>query len=364
MKLPKITWGKKGEGEEGESGIHVSPAALVYSVLTLLVVLFALSLIWVYAWPNMLGSKMETLRERMPYPMVVIFPNQVITFREYHENTTAMQRFYENQDFSKLGLRVDFSTEEGQKRLLVRKKEVLNKMVEDSALRVIAKEEGIIVTKDVARDGVKRTLEEYGTSTRVQEDLDRLYGFTLAQFEEKVVVPKLYQEKVGAFFEEKNKPSARAKERIELAKKELDQGNVFSEVAKEFSEGQTKGDGGSLGWFQLSDLAPELRSVVPSQTIGLPGSIVETEFGYHIVLLEEVKKEEGRTLYRLSQIFTRKDLFADWLTKKMQNMRVYILSPDYRFDQGEAAVKFKDATMQRFETELYSKPGGDPLFLF
>ena len=237
-------------------------------------------------------------------------------------------------------------------------------MIEDEALRRIAKEEKISVTQDMAREGIKRTLDEYGTSDRVQNDLERLYGFTLTDFENKVVVPKLYQEKVTAFFESTMKPGEKAKNKIEEAKKTLDQGKNFADVAKQFSEGQTKDNGGDLGWFQLSDLAPELRSIVPTQTIGLPGSIIESELGYHIVLLEEIKKEDSKVLYRIRQIFTRKDLFSDWLTKKMQAMPVYVLSPEYRFDKQSAQVEFKDSSMQSFEEELYSKPDGDPMFLF
>jgi parvulin-like peptidyl-prolyl isomerase len=304
------------------------------------------------------------IRERMPYPLVVLSPSQIITYQEYRENTEAVKRFYQNQDFSQLGLRVDFSTEDGQKRFLVRKKEVLNKMIEDEALRKIAQDEGIVVTKDMAREGVKRSLDEYGTSERVQSDLDRLYGFTLAEFEEKVVMPKLYQEKLVAFFEKTTEPNTGAKAKIETAKKSLDQGKSFADVAKEASEGETRSEGGSLGWFKPSDLAPELQSVIPSQTVGIPGSVIETDLGYHIVLLEEIKKEENKTLYRISQIFTRKALFTDWLTERMQNISFYVLSPEYRFNREEAQVEFKSEKMREFEKNLYNNAEGDALFLF
>jgi hypothetical protein len=350
MKFPKLPW------QKNEDDTATVPA--------LLIVLFAVSLLWVYAWPNMFGERGAVLRERMPYPLVVISPRQVITYGEYAENSRAVKRFYESQDFSQIGLRVDLHTEEGQKRFMVRKKEVLNKMIEDEALRYIAKNENIVVTKDMAREGVRRSLEEYGTSERVQSDLDRLYGFTLAQFEDKVVMPKLYQEKVLAFFEETMKPGEGAQNKIDNAKKMLDQGKNFAEVAKEFSEGETRESGGDLGWFQLTDLAPELQSVVPTQTVGIAGSVVESSLGYHIVMLEEIKKEEGKTLYRISQIFTRKDSFTDWLTKKMQDMPIHVLSPEYRFNGETAQVEFKSESMRQFEKELFNTSEGDALFLF
>ncbi len=364
MKFPKFPWQKGEDVGSAQAGPTFPLRIIAYAVMTILVVLFALSLLWVYAWPNMFGSRGMLLRERMPYPLVIISPKQIITYREYAENSRAVKRFYESQDFSQIGLRVDLNTEEGQKRFMVRKKEVLNKMIEDEALRSIAKDENITVTKDMAREGVRRSLEEYGTSERVQSDLELLYGFTLAQFEEKVVMPKLYQEKVLAFFDETTKPGEAGKNKIEEAKKMLDQGKNFAEVAKEFSEGGTRSSGGDLGWFQLTDLAPELQAVVPTQTVGIAGSVVESTLGYHIVMLEEIKKEDDKTLYRISQIFTRKALFTDWLTKQMQAMPIYVLSPEYRFDPETAQVEFKSESMRQFEEDLSNKSQGDALFVF
>ena len=364
MKISKLPWQKNEDTDSQQRQPVIHLRIIAYATLTCLVLFFALSLLWVYAWPNMFGTRGLMLREKMPYPLVYISPKQIITYRQYAENSQAVKRFYENQDFSQIGLRVDLHTEEGQKRFLVRKKEILNKMLEDEALRYIAKRENIVVTKDMAREGVRRSLEEYGTSERVQGDLERLYGFTLAQFEDKVVMPKLYQEKILAFFDETTKPGEAAKNKIDNAKKMLDQGKNFADVAKEFSEGETRAAGGELGWFQVTDLAPELQGVVPSQTVGIPGSVVESALGYHIVMLQEIKKEEGKTLYRISQIFTRKASFTDWLTKKMQEIPIYVLSPEYRFDKDKAQIEFKSENMRQFEADLFNKSEGDPLFLF
>ncbi len=103
---------------------------------------------------------------------------------------------------------------------------------------------------------------------------------------------------------------------------------------------------------------------MPTQTVGIAGSVVESVLGYHIVMLQEIKKEDGKTLYRISQIFTRKALFTDWLTKEMQGMPIYVLSPEYRFDSETAQVEFKSESMRQFEKELFNKSEGDALFLF
>ncbi len=352
----------KGESEDSQS---LSRVRFFFSgVVIIFVVAVCLSLVWVYAAPGLFGEKGVAIRQHLPYPLVYIAPGRVITYQDFNENTRAIKQFYQNQDFSQLGLRVDFTTEEGQKRFMVRQKEALNKMIEDQAIIKIAKDNDIAITKEMAHDGVRRSLDEYGTSDQVQSDLKRLYGWELSTFEDKIVAPKLYQEKLQALFEQEQNPKAEAESQINKAKDALIKGAKFEDVAKQYSQGNTKDSGGDLGWFQVSDLAPELQIAVPSQTVGAPSAIVESEMGFHIILVEEVKKEDGKDLYRLKQIFTKKKLFVDWLADKMKAMHVFVLSPDYRWNQDEARIEFKSESMRMYEDELYKNAEGDALFLF
>jgi parvulin-like peptidyl-prolyl isomerase len=351
-----------------EDSVETHPwlwARLFISGAIIVVVLLAcISLIWVYAAPKLFGERGAAIRQHLPYPLVYIAPGRVITYGDFTENTRAVKQFYQNQDFSGIGLRVDFTTEEGKKRLMVRQKEALNKMIEDQALMKIAQENGIMVTEEAAHEGVRRSLDEYGTSDQVQSDLKRLYGWELATFEEKIVTPQLYEEKLRALFDEQEKPNEKAMEQINKAKEALEKGSKFDDVAKQYSEGSTKNDGGSLGWFQVADLAPELQAAIPSQVIGAPSAVVESDLGYHIVMVEEMKKEDGKDLYRLKQIFTKKKLFVDWLADKMKAMHVYVLSPEYRWNQDEARIEFKSENLRMYEEELYKNAEGDALFLF
>ena len=75
--------------------------------------------------------------------------------------------------------------------------------------------------------------------------------------------------------------------------------------------------------------------------------------GFHILLVEEIKKEDNRQLFRLRQIFTRKITFADFLAEKMRGMAVIILSPDYEWNVEEARVEFKKQELRDFEKNLF-----------
>lgn len=334
-----------------------------YGLMTLLLLLLVVALLVTYFAPRSIPV-VQAFVVRTPFPAVLVGYREVISFRELSQNMKAVRRFYENQDFSKVGIRVDFSTEDGEKRLQVREKEVVNKMLEDVVVRKLAKDRGIFVSSEMARQGVARKIEEYGNSREVQENLQRLYGWKMSDFEEKVVLPSLYEEKLNESYLKEVDPAKTAKEKIEKAAEALRGGTEFSAVVKQYSEGQTADKGGDLGWFALPDLAPELRSPVALQKVGAPGSVVESALGFHIILVEEVKQEKTGQLYKIKQIFARKNTFADWLSAEMKNMSILVLDPLYRFDAETARIEFKDEAWKQYEEELLKKASGDASFFF
>ena len=343
--------------------LKVRWSTLVYAVLAVALLFLAVTLILAYAFPKKPVWATEAA-SKLPYPMVVVGYQRAILFSELSANMQSIKSFYENQDFSKVGLRVDFSTDEGKMRFQVREKEVLNKMIEDKAIVLLAKKQGITISHQTAAEGVRRKLEEYGTGEKVEKDLARLYGWTLKDFEEKVVLPSLYEEKLQESFEKEVEGNTEASEKIQAAQKEILGGKDFREVARVYSQGQTAKNGGELGWFSLEDLAPDLQQPVSLQKVGVPGVVVESSLGFHILLVEETKMEDGKQLYRLSQIFTRKPAFSDWLSFQMKTLPVFVLTPQYRWNKEEARVEFRDAGLQEFEKNLFEKTSGDALFFF
>ena len=86
-----------------------------------------------------------------------------------------------------------------------------------------------------------------------------------------------------------------AKEKAETVLKLLeDEGQDFSELAREFSEGPTAVEGGYLGWFYRGSMVPEFEEAVFSGEIGVYPSIVQTIYGYHIIKILDRDDSEGR----------------------------------------------------------------------
>ncbi len=84
-----------------------------------------------------------------------------------------------------------------------------------------------------------------------------------------------------------------ARRRIEEVEEKLLAGADFSELAREFSEGPSAKNGGSIGYVRLEDLnAPQFEAAVRQLMVGETSGPVLTEFGYHLIKLEDVRGEE------------------------------------------------------------------------
>ena len=74
---------------------------------------------------------------------------------------------------------------------------------------------------------------------------------------------------------------------------ELKKGASFAAVARQFSQAPTAARGGDLGWVQAEDLAPELRTVVEGLEQGQVAGPIQSEGGYHIVMLRDRRENAG-----------------------------------------------------------------------
>lgn len=76
----------------------------------------------------------------------------------------------------------------------------------------------------------------------------------------------------------------------------LDDGADFSETAMEKSTGPSGPNGGNLGWFGAGMMVPAFEEAVMALEVGEVSDPVETQFGWHIVILNEVRETALPTL--------------------------------------------------------------------
>ncbi len=73
--------------------------------------------------------------------------------------------------------------------------------------------------------------------------------------------------------------------------KKLDKGADFATLAKEKSTGPSAKKGGDLGWFKPGQMVPEFSKAVMELKKGeYTKKPVKTQFGYHVIKLEDTRK--------------------------------------------------------------------------
>ena len=346
---------------------RVRPSTIAVAGLVLLGSYFILIGFLVYLFP-LTGKVAENpivkkTAQLVPYPATIV-GGSLIRMELLTSNLESVKTFYENQDFSDLGMRVDFSTENGKKRLQIKEKQILNRLISDRIIEIESKKRGIHLTDELVDQEVDRKLKEYGAEDYLKENLQNLYGWGIEDFKKNIVKPDLYAKKLALDIREKNPAFSEAKEKIEVAKEELDNNSSFSEVAKKYSEGTSAEKGGSLGWFGYAEMVPEVATSVFDLGKGEKSQIIESSLGYHIVKVEDRKSEEGEDKIKVSQIFIRTQPFFDWIFEASKEYKILIPLRELQWNSEIGEVEFKSEDMRNYEQELLENPVNDPSVIF
>ena len=79
-------------------------------------------------------------------------------------------------------------------------------------------------------------------------------------------------------------------------KEEIENGADFAAVARAKSTGPSGPNGGQLGWFGTGAMVPSFEEAVIGLDVGEISDPVQTQFGWHIITLNETRVQERPTL--------------------------------------------------------------------
>ncbi len=183
-----------------------------------------------------------------------------------------------------------------------------------------------------------RSLKSYRDHIRDQISVSKITRFEIdgrVKISEKSII-KYYKEnqklfwaegKVRArhilFISERGSSEKDKRAKLRQAKKvlrEIQRGGDFSELANKYSEDVSASSGGDVGFVERGKMVREFEEAVFSLRSGQVSDIVETEYGYHIIKVEEVlpgkslpfKEVKGR----IQQVLTaqkQKEVYGDWI---------------------------------------------------
>jgi len=85
---------------------------------------------------------------------------------------------------------------------------------------------------------------------------------------------------------------ADARVRIDRVKDRLDSGAKFEDIARVNSEDGSAAKGGELGWVNPGDTVPEFEQAMNRLALGETSGPVRTQFGWHLIRVEERRKQD------------------------------------------------------------------------
>ena len=104
----------------------------------------------------------------------------------------------------------------------------------------------------------------------------------------------------------------------------LRQGQLFAEIAAEYSLSPDAMQGGDLGFFGRGEMPPEFDNIVFDLPVNRLSDLVKSEYGYHIFLVEEKrkatrlsKKEATEEIVSILEGRKKEEVYLAWL----QDMR-------------------------------------------
>lgn len=141
--------------------------------------------------------------------------------------------------------------------------------------------------------------------------------------------------------------------RIQDIKKELDKGADFATVAKTKSEDPGAGNGGDLGWFGPFRMVYEFETAAYNTTPGNYSKPFRTDFGYHIVKIEEKRPARGEVTVAHIMTFDPKESEEKTAAKRIQDI----------YKQLQETGKFEELARE-FSDDLNSANQGGKLNKF
>ncbi len=130
--------------------------------------------------------------------------------------------------------------------------------------------------------------------------------------------------KTDAEADEAEKQAARKK--IKELEKRIEEGEKFSEVAKEESECPSSERGGDLGYFSKGQMVKPFEEAAFSLAVGNVSDVVETRFGYHLIKAEDKKTASKKTF----------DEVKDQIKQQLEQQKVKEQLPSYVENLKEA----------------------------
>ena len=173
--------------------------------------------------------------------------------------------------------------------------QVLWRLANNIIIGDAAKEYNITVESKDLQDLDNQVLSNFKDRAAADAELEKRYGWNLSEYETKVMRPYIIQNKLSDQITNDATQKAVIKSKAQSVLDQIKAGADFAAMAKEYGQDGTAQTGGDLGWFTKGDMVQPFEDAVFALKKGeLDPNLVETQYGYHIIQLLDIKNEKSK----------------------------------------------------------------------
>ncbi|MFA5211031.1 MAG: peptidylprolyl isomerase [Patescibacteria group bacterium] len=310
----------------------LNPLTLIISGLILILIIF-LGGIYMIAMSGVqkVSRSNFTLKtaDIFNIPVAKINKNKIL-YTDYINNLKAMEQFYSTDDS---GTTVPNAEEMSDY--------VLSRLIVNSIIKDMSKDMDIKISdEDVQKVVDEQILPNFENLEAAETEIMNRYGWTLKEFTKQIIIPTEMENRVAEKYMTdfdlagtNQDVQAKAQEVLDRIKN----GEDFATLAKEFGSDATAEKGGDLGWFGKGTMVEAFENAVFALEKGqLADQLVITEFGYHIVKVDDKRtvtdettgeqKEEVKASHILFPFnATAVEAYQSYMTEKIKNSKINIV---------------------------------------
>lgn len=272
--------------------------------------------IYKFKWDNAYTGEITKI---FPYPAALV-NFKILSLNNFNEDLKTLNYYYKQQAALS-------ATKVQIPPLEELKTNVLDRMINDEITAEAANYYKITVSNDEVNSEFDKVVTEAGSLDNVKKILNDLYQWGPDQFKEKVLKPFLVQKKLETAVANDEELNRGAKTKAEEVLKLVQAGDkLFEDSAKEYSDDTgSAAQGGDLGFFGRGVMIKEFEDAAFALNPGEISGLVKTQFGYHIIKVEEKKtdpksKEEQ---VRARHILIKTMDLATFLKEKTDQAKIY-----------------------------------------
>ncbi len=230
--------------------------------------------------------------------------------------------------------------------------QVLDTLISEKIIKLEIEKQKIEIPEEEIEKVINEIKESYGGDEAFNQAME-YYGYTLEDIKKNITtniqIKKLLEpsisiteEEIKDYFETykdmlNQKEQVRAshilvetEEKAKEVKEKLLAGGDFAEIAKEYSQDINNKDlGGDLGFFSRGEMLPTFENAAFALEIGEISDPVQTDYGFHIIKVEEKKEEKEANFEenkdKIKDILLEEKIpeaYQEWYQKKLSEYKI------------------------------------------